>query len=580
MPSYPKNYPFYSWMPKPLGIIILLFFFLPILTVGGVYSVNSTEMMSGLGIISEHIQFANFVTSIGMAAFAPFLYQLVCVRREKMMCIVGFAFMYIFSYICAKTDSVFLLALCSLLTGFLRMVLMMVNLFTLIWYAGGMEATRNITPGLEPKDTVGWNKLDIERCVSQPAVYLFFMILGQSGTALTAWLSFEYEWKYVYCFMMGILLISILLLFITMPNYKFPGRFPINFRKFGNVTAFCISLTCLTYVLVYGKVLDWYDDESIRWATAVSILFAGIFLYMDVTRRSPYVLLDAFKLRTIRMGALLYLLLMVINSSAMFVNVFAGVGMHLDNLQNASLGNWCMVGYAIGAVIAMVLGGKGLHFKYLFAMGFFFLSLSAVFMYFEVQTAGVYERLKYAVIIRATGMMILYALTAAYANQRMPFKYLSTWICIMLTVRMVVGPSIGGAIYTNVLQERQQHYITRYAQNVDLLNPDASKRLARHEESCAIEDVACAAAWLLQNGGRLCCVFPAARMIELSDAMRKYRMAPKRIRMVHSRVEKAAHLCLMEGMLDARPGLIIEPPLVIYDENNAYTPELRRIYGL
>ena len=95
-------------------------------------------------------------------------------------------------------------------------------------------------------------------------------------------------------------------------------------------------------------------------------------------------------------------------------------------------------------------------------------------MYLEVQTAGVYERLKYAVIIRATGMMILYALTAAYANQRMPFKYLSTWICIMLTVRMVVGPSIGGAIYTNVLQERQQHYITRYAQNVDLLNPDAS----------------------------------------------------------------------------------------------------------
>ena len=48
MPSYPKNYPFYSWMPKPLGIIILLFFFLPILTVGGVYSVNSTEMMLSL----------------------------------------------------------------------------------------------------------------------------------------------------------------------------------------------------------------------------------------------------------------------------------------------------------------------------------------------------------------------------------------------------------------------------------------------------------------------------------------------------------------------------------------------------
>lgn len=474
MPSCPRNYPFYNWVPKPVGIIILLFFFLPILSVGGVYSVNSTEMMSGLGIISEHIQFANFVTSIGMAAFAPFLYELVCIRREKLMCIGGFALMYVFSYVCAKTDSIFLLALCSLLTGFLRMVLMMVNLFTLIKYAFGMEATRNITPGMEPKDAAGWDKLDIEKCVSQPVVYLFFMILGQMGTALTAWLAFEYEWKYVYYFMMGILLLSILILFITMPNHGFTGRFPINFRKFGNVTAFCISLTCITYVLVYGKVLDWYDDQSICWATAVSILFAGIFIYMDATRRSSYFILGALRLRTIRMGALLYLLLMIINSSAMFVNVYAGVGMHLDNLQNASLANWCMVGYFIGALISIVLGAKGVHLKYLFALGFFFLALSAGFMYFEVQTAGLYERMKYPVIIRTIGMMILYALTAAYANQRMPFKYLSTWICIMLTVRMVLGPGIGGAIYSNVLQERQQHYITRYAQNVDLVNPEAS----------------------------------------------------------------------------------------------------------
>lgn len=112
----------------------------------------------------------------------------------------------------------------------------------------------------------------------QPAGSLsVFMILGQMGTALTAWLAFEYEWKYVYYFMMGILLLSILILFITMPNHGFAGRFPINFRKFGNVTAFCISLTCITYVLVYGKVLDWYDDPSICWATAISILLPGFF---------------------------------------------------------------------------------------------------------------------------------------------------------------------------------------------------------------------------------------------------------------------------------------------------------------
>lgn len=60
MPSCPRNYPFYNWVPKPIGIIILLFFFLPILSVGGVYSVNSTEMMSGLGIISRAYSVCQF----------------------------------------------------------------------------------------------------------------------------------------------------------------------------------------------------------------------------------------------------------------------------------------------------------------------------------------------------------------------------------------------------------------------------------------------------------------------------------------------------------------------------------------
>ncbi|MBR5230850.1 MAG: tRNA1(Val) (adenine(37)-N6)-methyltransferase [Clostridia bacterium] len=113
-----------------------------------------------------------------------------------------------------------------------------------------------------------------------------------------------------------------------------------------------------------------------------------------------------------------------------------------------------------------------------------------------------------------------------------------------------------------------------------LLNPDESKRLARHEDTCCIEDVAQAARWLLRNGGRLCCIFPAHRMLELCDAMRGKKIEPKRIRMVCSGADKAPNLCLVEGKLDARPGLVIEPMLVIYDENGCYTPELRRIYGL
>ena len=83
MPSLPKNYPFYNWVPKPLGILILILLFVPILTASGVYTANSGEMLSGLGIQSEHIQFVSFLTSVGMAAFSPFFYGLVCLRRGE-----------------------------------------------------------------------------------------------------------------------------------------------------------------------------------------------------------------------------------------------------------------------------------------------------------------------------------------------------------------------------------------------------------------------------------------------------------------------------------------------------------------
>lgn len=400
MPSLPKNYPFYNWVPKPLGILILILLFIPILTAGGVYTANSSEMLGGLGIQSEHIQFVGFLTSVGMAAFSPFFYRLVCLRREKMMCMAGFSLLYLLSYVCAVTDSIYLLAVCSIIMGFFRMVLMMVNLFTLIRYAFGMEATRNITPGNDPADEAGWDRLDREKCTSMPVIYLFFMILGQLGTSLTAWLAYEYEWQYVYYFMMGALLFSILVVFVTMPYHAYSTRrFPIIFRKFGSVVIFCLMCSSVIYVLVYGKVLDWYSDPSICWATFMAVLFIFIFVYMEKRQYSPYFLMDIFKLRSVRIGILLFLMLMIFNSSAMFVNVFTGIGMKTDNWQNASLTNWSMAGYFIGCVIAVILAKKGIHLKYLFSLGFVLIGLSALFMYFEVQTAGLYERMKYPVII-------------------------------------------------------------------------------------------------------------------------------------------------------------------------------------
>ena len=459
-----KNFPFYDWVPKPLGIIFLMLLFIPIMTVSGSYSANSSEMVGGLGILSEHISFIGFCTSIGMAAFSPFFYDLVCIRREKFMCLVGFIILSLLSFVCANTDSIFLIATCSLVMGFVRQTLLMCNLFTLIKYAFGIEATINVTPGNEPTDEKGWDALDKEKTTSMPTIYFFFMILGQIGTWLTAWFAYHYEWQYVYYFMMGAMLLAVIIIMFTMPfNGYEGGKIPITFSKFGNVTVFSLMCCSFIFIMVYGKVLDWYDHPYIRWATLICIVFTTLFVWLEKTQRSPYFLLSAFRLKSIQGGILLFFGLMILNSSQMFVNIFVGVGMKIDNYQNAVLGNWVLVGYFLGLVMAVISSAKGISLKWLFFLGFVFIGLAALYMYFEVQTAGLYDRMKWPVIIRATGMMLLYSVTAVYANQRMPYKFLSTWVCIMLTVRMIVAPGIGSALYSNVLQYRQQYYITRYS---------------------------------------------------------------------------------------------------------------------
>ena len=459
-----KNFPFYDWVPKPLGIIFLMLLFIPIMTVSGAYSANSSEMVGGLGILSEHISFIGFCTSIGMAAFSPFFYDLVCIRREKFMCLVGFIILSLLSFVCANTDSIFLIATCSLVMGFVRQTLLMCNLFTLIKYAFGIEATINVTPGNEPTDEKGWDALDKEKTTSMPTIYFFFMILGQIGTWLTAWFAYHYEWQYVYYFMMGAMLLAVIIIMFTMPfNGYEGGKIPITFSKFGNVTVFSLMCCSFIFIMVYGKVLDWYAHPYIRWATLICIVFTTLFVWLEKTQRSPYFLLSAFRLKSIQGGILLFFGLMILNSSQMFVNIFVGVGMKIDNYQNAVLGNWVLVGYFLGLVMAVISSAKGISLKWLFFLGFVFIGLAALYMYFEVQTAGLYDRMKWPVIIRATGMMLLYSVTAVYANQRMPYKFLSTWVCIMLTVRMIVAPGIGSALYSNVLQYRQQYYITRYS---------------------------------------------------------------------------------------------------------------------
>ena len=110
-------------------------------------------------------------------------------------------------------------------------------------------------------------------------------------------------------------------------------------------------------------------------------------------------------------------------------------------------------------------------------------------------------------------------------------------------------------------------------------NPDEPKAIARHEIKCNLEDVIRESAKLLKPKGRFYMVHRPRRLAEIISLMKEYRIEPKRLRMIHPFADRDANMLLIEGVRGGKSMMVVEPPLIVYDEPGVYTKEIHRIYG-
>ncbi len=109
------------------------------------------------------------------------------------------------------------------------------------------------------------------------------------------------------------------------------------------------------------------------------------------------------------------------------------------------------------------------------------------------------------------------------------------------------------------------------------INPDPERRLARHEITGSLGDFLGASSYLLRRKGRMALVYPATRLLDALQLMRREGIEPKRLRLVHSFDKSPAILGLVEGTLCGGSELEVMPPLVIYEQRNQYGPEVKSI---
>lgn len=119
-----------------------------------------------------------------------------------------------------------------------------------------------------------------------------------------------------------------------------------------------------------------------------------------------------------------------------------------------------------------------------------------------------------------------------------------------------------------------------FSENSGAVSEKVEKYLARCETECSLNDIIEAGSFLTKSGGNFALVQRANRMAEIISLMTKYKLEPKRIRLVSHTINHAPRLVLIEGQKNAKAGLTFEKTLFLHELDGSYTEEYKRIYHL
>lgn len=110
------------------------------------------------------------------------------------------------------------------------------------------------------------------------------------------------------------------------------------------------------------------------------------------------------------------------------------------------------------------------------------------------------------------------------------------------------------------------------------VNPGSQKALARHEIALDLPQLIRTAKGMLKTRGRLVMIYPAERVTDVLAQMRSADIEPKWLQGIYSHQGEAAKLILVQSVKAGRPGLTLARPLVIYQNDGAYTPAVQAMF--
>ena len=447
--------PVRQWVPDWLGMICIFFIILPVTMLNGSYTGSMLEVSSTLGTNTEDITMGYYAASAGMAIAYPIVPKVLDALSSKFLLLTDLSIQFLLSWVCARSQNIDLVIICSFFIGFLKGFLM-------LWFI------RRATKIFSPKNV-------------RSEFYSYFYPLvfagGQVSMIVTAELAYHYNWQYMYYFMMMMLMTSILIVIVCFRHNRPLKPIRLSELHIREMLVIATGLLMLMYVINYGKVLDWTSSFKIRLYLVIAPILIAFFIWKQYHSKQPYVNLAPLYQPKAIVGYFYMMLVMFFSTSTTLLTNYMTSILKVDSTHTYQLYIYLLPGYVLGAFICFWwFRWQRWRFRFLIAGGMACFAFFFGYLYFFLSPDTTYEMLYLPIFIRGLGMLTLIIAFALFVVEDLNPKFLLMNAFFLITFRSVLAPIMATSFYSNTLYRLEQKYMHSLVETVTMADPLAASR--------------------------------------------------------------------------------------------------------
>lgn len=420
------------WVPRSLRFWLIVMFAIFYQLTGGVYLAALTQMVGEMSFISADVTMASYCSLIGLNMIFPILFRWKFFFYSRQMWFVS----SIGSILCA------ILAPLSTVPWVLWTVCLFAGYFKMMGMFGCMSTIQlNITP------TRNYG-------VFFPVLYVIVCSAIQISGLMTAYISFEYNWKFVYLIIIGLMLIIDAIVYFTMNHdHRAAPYVPLKGVDWTGHMLWTATCCIAAWIFNFGEHYDWWYSSEIWNATWIFSIVFAVSLLESYYHKTPYLPLKAFTYPVAWRVMCVLMGVGVLQASAhvlqpIFMNRIAGY----DYFSIIRFNYPEIYGITIGGVFtyfALVRWKWRMKTFFLTAIMFILFYIMASYFLIDKNT----EARQFYIPLFALGMgEVMMECGATYMICRtVPFQHMFMNIAIIGFVRCGVGLAAAGAIVERLL---------------------------------------------------------------------------------------------------------------------------------